>query len=114
MSLDNCYQTATLEIDSRTFVIQVLKFDNGNFVSIAEGDCKIGATIASVGTGQVPSSTMVIPAKSESLFLKLLSQQLSAQNKGINFVSAFIPNELSPQETKTLISKVLETVGNEQ
>ncbi len=85
-------------------------FDNGSFVSITEGQEKIGGLIASIGTGSVPITNSIIPAKSESLFLKLISEQLSSIIPGINLVSAFIPKELENKTAKTLIAKIKEIV----
>ena len=98
-------------IDNRSFTIQVLLFDNGSFVSISEGQEKIGGLTASIGTGTVPITTSIIPAKSESLFLKLISEQLSSIIAGINIVSVFIPKELENKTAKILIGKIKEIIG---
>jgi len=99
-----------IDIDNRSFTIQVLLFDNGSYVSITEGQEKIGGLTASIGTGTVPITTSIIPAKSESLFLKLMSEQLASIITGINIVSAFIPKELENKTAKTLIAKIKEMV----
>ena len=99
-----------IDIDNRSFTIQVLLFDNGSFVSISEGQEKIGGLTASIGTGTVPITTSIIPAKSESLFLKLMSEQLASIITGVNIVSAFIPKELENKTAKILIAKIREIV----
>jgi len=104
------FSKTSIVIDNRSFTIQVLLFDNGSFVSITEGQEKIGGLTASVGTGTVPITTSIIPAKSESLFLKLMSEQLSSIITGINIVSAFIPKELENKTAKILIAKIREIV----
>ncbi len=104
------FSKTVIDIDKRSFTIQILLFDNGSFVSITEGQEKIGGLIASIGTGSVPITTSIIPAKSESLFLKLISEQLSSIIPGINLVSAFIPKELENKTAKTLIAKIKEIV----
>jgi len=48
--------------------------------------------------------------QSESLFLKLISEQLSSIISGINIISAFIPKELENKTAKTLIAKIKEIV----
>ena len=100
-----------IDIDNRSFTIQVLLFDNGSFVSISEGQEKIGGLTASIGTGTVPITTSIIPAKSESLFLKLISDQLSSIIAGVNIVSVFIPKELENKTAKILIGKIKEIIG---
>ena len=104
------FSKTVVDIDKRSFTIQILLFDNGSFVSITEGQEKIGGLTASIGTGSVPITNSIIPAKSESLFLKLISEQLSSIISGINLVSAFIPKELENKTAKTLIAKIKEIV----
>ena len=110
MPSESRFSKTVIDIDNRSFTIQVLLFDNGSFVSITEGQEKIGGLTASVGTGTVPITTSIIPAKSESLFLKLMSEQLSSIITGINIVSAFIPKELENKTAKILIAKIREIV----
>ena len=104
------FSKTVVDIDKRSFTIQILLFDNGSFVSITEGQEKIGGLTASIGTGSVPITNSIIPAKSESLFLKLISEQLSSIITGINIISAFIPKELENKTAKTLIAKIKEIV----
>ena len=110
MPAESCFSKTVIDIDNRSFTIQVLLFDNGSYVSITEGQEKIGGLTASIGTGTVPITTSIIPAKSESLFLKLMSEQLASIITGINIVSAFIPKELENKTAKTLIAKIKEMV----
>ena len=110
MPAESCFSKTVIDIDNRSFTIQVLLFDNGSFVSITEGQEKIGGLTASIGTGTVPITTSIIPAKSESLFLKLMSEQLSSIITGINIVSMFIPKELENKTAKTLIAIIKEIV----
>ena len=110
MATESRYSKTVIDVDSRNFTIQVLRFDNGSYVSISEGQEKIGGLTASIGTGTVPITTSIIPAKSESLFLKLMSEQLASIITGINIVSAFIPKELENKTAKILITKIREIV----
>ena len=110
MPSESRFSKTVIDIDNRSFTIQILLFDNGSFVSISEGQEKIGGLTASIGTGTVPITTSIIPAKSESLFLKLISEQLSSIISGINIISAFIPKEMENKTAKTLIAKIKEIV----
>ena len=111
MPSESRFSKTVIDIDNRIFTIQVLLFDNGSFVSISEGQEKIGGLTASIGTGTVPITTSIIPAKSESLFLKLISEQLSSIIAGVNIVSVFIPKELENKTAKILIGKIKEIIG---
>ena len=110
MPSESRFSKSVIDIDNRSFTLQVLLFDNGSFVSITEGQEKIGGLTASIGTGSVPITTSIIPAKSESLFLKLISKQISSVITGVNIVSAFIPKELENKTAKILIEKIKEVV----
>ena len=110
MPSESRFSKTVIDIDNRSFTIQVLLFDNGSYVSITEGQEKIGGLTASIGTGTIPITTSIIPAKSESLFLKLMSEQLASIITGINVVSAFIPKELENKTAKILITKIREIV----
>ena len=104
------FSKTVVDIDKRSFTIQILLFDNGSFVSITEGQEKIGGLTASIGTGSVPITTSIIPAKSESLFLKLIAKQISSVITGVNIVSAFIPKDLENKTAKILIDKIKEVI----
>jgi|TARA_Y100001949_G_scaffold116840_1_gene99328 hypothetical protein len=105
---DSRYLSTVIEVGKRSFMVQMLRFDNGSFVSITENQDKIGGMLASIGTDSIPVTNTIIPAKSESLFLKLVSEQLSSIIKGINIVSAFIPQELDGKTASTLMAKIKE------
>ena len=110
---DSRYTSRVVNVEDRTFKIQVLNFENGNFISVSEGSEKIGSMMASIGTGFIPATTTIIPGKTSPLFLKLISEQVSASTKGIAIVSAFVEKELKPETTKALMNSILEIVQNE-
>ena len=110
MAIESRYSKVVFDVDNRNFTIQVLRFDNGSFVSITEHQDKIGGVLASIGTDSIPVSSTIIPAKSESLFLKLVSERISSIIKGINIISAFIPQELDSKIANALMSKIKEII----
>ena len=110
MTIESPYSRYVIDVDKRNFSFQILRFDNGSFVSITEHQDKIGGVLASIGTDSIPVSSTIIPAKSESIFLKLVSEQISSIIKGINIISAFIPQELDSKIANALMSKIKEIV----
>ena len=102
-----------VNLESRGFFLQIQKFENGYFVSITEGSNKIGSMVVSLATGSNPITTTVIPSRSESLFLKLVAEQISSRMRGIALVSAFIQKELEPKTAKALMSEIMEMIDNE-
>ena len=100
----------TIDVGDRKFFVQVVTFDNGNFISISEGTPKIGSMVVSIGSGPMATSTMVIPAKTDSLFLKLIAEKISTSNKGIGIVSLFSNRELGNKIAKILMGNIMEMV----
>ena len=100
----------TVEVGDRKFFIYLLSFDNGNFVSISEGSQKIGSLVVSIGSGPTPTTATVIPAKTDSLFLKLTAEKISTSNKGIGVVSLFAQRELGNEAAKILMGEIMEMI----
>lgn len=112
MNSPNGFLKKTIDLGSRNFSLQILKFDNGSFVSISEGSSKIGSMVVSLNAGQNPVTTTVIPSKSESLFLKLVAEKISFKMHGIAIVSTFIQKELDSDTAKVLMTEIMEIIEN--
>ena len=101
-----------VNLESRTFFLQIQKFDNGYFVSVAEGTNKIGSMVVSLATGPTPITTTIIPSRNESLFLKLIAERISTRMRGVALVSTFIQKDLESNTAKALMSEIMEMVDN--
>ncbi len=102
------YKKKTVKVDHREFLIQIVPFDNGNFISITEGKEKIGAMVVSIGSGARTSTVTVIPSKSESLFLKMVSERIASVTNGICIVSINIQRDLDLESMKKIMNEILE------
>ena len=102
-----------VNLESRSFSLQIQKFENGFFVSVTEGANKIGSMVVSLATGPTPITTTVIPSRTESLFLKLTAERISTRMRGIALVSTFIQKELEPNTAKALMSEIMEMIEND-
>lgn len=102
-----------VNLESRSFSLQIQKFENGYFVSVSEGANKIGSMVVSLATGPTPITTTVIPSRTESLFLKLTAERISTRMRGIALVSTFIQKELEPNTAKALMSEIMEMIEND-
>ena len=112
MNSPNRFSKKTIDLGGRNFSLQILKFENGYFVSVTEGSSKIGSMVVSLTIGQNPITTTVIPSKSESLFLKLMAEKLSAKIHGISIVTTYIQTELDPETAKVLMTEIMELIEN--
>ena len=91
-------------------MVQVVPFDNGNFISITEGKEKIGAMIISIGSGTRTSTATIIPSKSDSFFLKMVSERVASNINGICVASLNIQKELGLETMKVLMNEIMEIV----
>ena len=105
--METGYNTKTIAYENRTFLVNMLNFENGTIVSITENSQKIGPMLISINSGPVPSTSTIIPTKSEELFLKLLSQKISSFMKGICLVTANFEKPLDSETTKQLMHEIM-------
>ena len=99
--------TKTIAYDNRTFIVNMLNFENGLIISISENSQKIGSMLISIGTGPVPSTSIIIPTKSEELFLKLLPEKISSFLNGICLVTGNFEKPLDNETTKQLMHEIM-------
>ena len=91
-----------VQLENRSFSLKIQKFENGYFVSVTEDNDKIGSMIVSLATGPTPTTTTIIPSRSESLFLRLIAERISTRMKGIALVSTYIQKELEHHYRKSI------------
>jgi len=108
----NGFSQKTINLESRSFSLQIIKFENGYFVSVTEGTNKLGSMVVSLATGPTPVTTTIIPSKSEGLFLRLIAERISTRMRGIAVVSVFIQKELEPTSAKAIMTEIMELIQN--
>ena len=113
MTSPNGFFHKLVNLESRNFSLKIQKFENGYFVSVSENNDKIGSMTKSMATGPTPTTTTIIPSRSESLFLRLISERISTRMKGIALVSTYVQKELEPTTAKALMSEIMEMIENE-
>ena len=113
MNPPNGFSHKVVNLESRTFFLQIQKFENGYFISITEGTNKIGSMVISLATGPTPITTTIIPSRTDSIFQKLIAEQISTRMRGIALVSTFTQKELEPNTAKALMSEIMEMVDND-
>ena len=97
-----------MNINERSFLVQILNYENGNFISVTEGLENIGGMIVSINSGPVPSTSTIIPPKSEALFLKLVSERIAYTRQGMCLVTGNFEKALDKEITKQLMDIILE------
>src|SRR5919107_4595316 len=87
-------------ISKRKFLFRILKFDNGYFISISEGELRIGSVSISLTTTNQTNTAKVIPDKNDQLFLDTLSKRISLMINGFCIISLFTKNKLHFEDMK--------------
>ena len=106
--LSGGYTKKLVNINERSFLVQILNYDNGNFISVTENLDKIGGMIVSINSGPVPSTSTIIPPKSEALFLKLISEKIAYVRQGMCLITGNFEKPLEKEATKQLMNIILE------
>ena len=102
------YTKKLVDINERSFLVQIVNFENGNFISVTENSDKIGGMIVSFISGPVPSTSTIIPRKSESLFLKLVSEKIADVRQGMCLITGNFEKALDKEITRQLMNAILE------
>ena len=106
--LSRGYTKKLVDINERSFLVQILNYDNGNFISVTEGSENIGGMIVSINSGPVPSTSTIIPPKSETLFLKLVSEKIAYVRQGMCLITGNFEKALDKEITRQLMNAILE------
>ena len=105
--MDTGCNSKTIVYENRTFLVNTINFENGMIISISENSTKIGPMLISISSGPVPSTSIIIPPKSEELFLKLLSEKISSYLRGICLITGNFEKPLDNKTTKQLMHKIM-------
>ncbi len=96
-----------VEINDRKFIIGVLKVSNGCFLVVSEGsELRLGSLSMSIKTGDMTSSSVLIPSKFGGFLDTMFSEIVASVVKGISVASLFISKEMDAQSIKTLLAEV--------
>ncbi|CAI9830940.1 MAG: hypothetical protein MPI95_06935 [Nitrosopumilus sp.] len=98
-------------VGGREFLIEAADFENGCAVFVSEGPGRLGSITVSLATGPAPVTAEVIPARAGSLFLRMVAERLSTRLRGVALVSLYAKGDLGGEESKKLMSEVVELVG---
>ena len=96
----------------REFSVQSHFFQNGCFLIIYEGEPRIGAMTASIGTsGGKVNTAKVIPSKYDSIFINTVSEKVSSMINGICLVSLHSKVQLQLDDMKAIMEVVMDIIG---
>lgn len=94
----------------RKFILNILSFDNGNFISISENESKLGSISVSLSVTNKSNTARVIPDKNDQLFIDTLSTRISLMKNGICIISLHTKNKLHLDDMKIINEKILSMI----
>jgi hypothetical protein len=97
-------------VNQRDFLLRILPYDNGSFISISEGKEKIGTLVVSISSGGRISTATVIPSQSETIFLKMVSERVATTINGVCIFSLKIERDLDLDIMKVLMNELMEII----
>ena len=97
----------------RIFLIKFLSFQNGCFISLAEGSNRIGSISVSISSSNKVNTAKVIPSKFDSMFVSTISERVSRMINGICMVSLHSTKQLQLGDMKAIMDEVMNLVKEE-
>lgn len=94
----------------RKFILNILSFDNGNFISISEDESRLGSISVSLSITNKSNTARVIPDKNDQLFIDTLATRISLMKNGICIISLHTKNKLHLDDMKIINEKILSTI----
>lgn len=99
-------------VGGRTFLIQVLRFANGCFIAVTEGnEGRIGALEVSIRARDGVDSSAIIPSMSSGIFPSILGEMSSNQVNGLSVVSVHLNKDLISEAAKEILAEVSEMLS---
>lgn len=100
--------TTTRSQTGREFIISSIFFDNGCFLTITEGEHRLGAISASIGaSGGKTTTARIIPSKHDPVFLATISEKVASLINGICLVSLHCKSALQLEDMKAIMEAVM-------
>ena len=97
----------------RIFLIKFLSFQNGCFISLAEGSNRIGSISVSISSSNKVNTAKVIPSKFDSMFVSTISERVSSMINGICIVSLHSTKQLQLGDMKAIMDEIMNLVKEE-
>lgn len=106
MSSPRVYGERTVGVEGRTFSLQAIRFGNGCFVAVTEGESRLGSLTVSLYNRTTTVTTQVIPSKYGSLFMRLAAERLAVRVDGVAILSVNVLADVSPDVAKEIMREM--------
>jgi hypothetical protein len=104
---------ASIRSDSgRDFFLEYLFYDNGCFISISEGDLRLGAISVAISSANATNVAKVIPSKSDQIFLNSIAEKVSKMINGICIVSFHSKTQIELADMKAIMGEIMSIISS--
>ena len=100
------------ESTGRDFSLWTIFFQNGCFITITEGEPRIGAVSMAISASNKVSTAKVIPSKYDSIFINTVAEKVSSMINGISLVSLHCKSQLQLDDMKAIMGGVINNIGS--
>jgi len=106
-SIDERFISIRKEIQSRIFIVEILRMSNGCFVSVSEDSKpRIALVTLSISTGDQVRTSSLLPERRGSLFSATIGEILARKTNGVVLASVYLREEIDHEIMKTLINEI--------
>lgn len=95
----------------RVFLIRLLPFQNGWFISVSEGSDTIGSLHVSIASSNKVNTARVIPSRYDSIFINTISETVTSRTNGISIVCVHSLEQLRLDDMKAIMGEIMNLVG---
>ena len=100
-----------ISLSKRVFLIRLLPFQNGWFISVSEGSDTIGSLHVSIASSNKVNTAKVIPSKYDSIFINTISETVTSITNGISIVCVHSLEQLRLDDMKAIMGEIMNLVG---
>ena|SRR5919109_3243627 len=100
-----------ISLSKRVFLIRLLPFQNGWFISVSEGSDTIGSLHVSIASSNKVNTAKVIPSKYDSIFINTISETVTSRTNGISIVCVHSLEQLRLDDMKAIMGEIMNLVG---
>lgn len=107
----NAYVQRQVNSGNRSFLLETHFYSNGCFLSISEGERRLGAISVALSSASNTSAVKVIPSRHDPLFANTVAEKMASMINGICAVSFHANSQLRLEDMKAIMGEVMNIVG---
>lgn len=107
----DAYVQRRVNSTGRNFLLEAHFYSNGCFISISEGERRLGAISVALSSSSNTSAVKVIPSRHDPLFANTIAEKVASMINGICAVSFYATMQLRLEDMKAIMGEVMNIVG---